>query len=193
MLDVDKNGYLDHAELGLAMRSFGRECGEEDIHNLIKKGDRQHKGKLNEKDFTVMMRKLLREKREEAFPHRKREIRKVFKAADVSGTGTLSPRKFQSFIHDLGVDLTKKETQAIVSAIDKDGDGKVSLSEFEVLVQLVNKGRAKSLSAAARAAIAKIARGPLQDPTEYLRNFIGLPSHFRPSICTRRRRDTGTV
>ena len=192
-LDVDGNGYLDAVELGIAMRSFGRECSDEEIEKVIKKGDKS-KG-LSEKEFIAQMMRLLKKHRDEDFPQREKEIRTVFESADLAGTGLLSLRQFEKLISKFGVNLSKKEFKAIVDAIDTDDDGSISYGEFEHLIRLVgggkrsrsfNRKRAKSdvsrLNKTAFSAIAKIARGPVKDPSQYLNTFMGLPAHFRPSI-----------
>lgn len=199
MMDKDGSGYVTERELGMALRAMGRDATGKEIARTMKRADTNNDGKLSLAEFSRMMLRLIKTRRPGDLPQREREIRDAFDAFDADGGGTISRKEFQTvLVKSLGVRLDGAEIKALVRAIDEDGDGEVNYGEFVHLMRLVGGGRRskgynakqvareiKRLKPAAKAAVHKIVRGPVRDPSDYLSSFAGMPANFRPATLQR--------
>ena len=56
-------------------------------------------------------------------------VYEVFQIADVSETGDLDPREFESALRMSQLQLTPEEVERFMDQLDTDGDGRISYTE----------------------------------------------------------------
>lgn len=121
--DLDKDGEIDKEELGPALKYLGARPPPDVVRRVAM--EQTTYATLNWEEYVE-------------FLHRYRdydvdEMRKVFRAADVDGEGTLELSEFHKLLHDSGYKITKAVVKEAMGILDANNDGKVSFREFEGL------------------------------------------------------------
>jgi len=117
-------GYMNVADLKVALRAMGFEPKAKDIKKIVENVDKAGTGKLCFNDFMNVIAMKMAEK------DSKDEILKAFKLFDRDGTGYITFNNLQQIAVELGEGLADEEVHEMIQEADLDGDGMVSMDEF---------------------------------------------------------------
>ncbi|CAG0917876.1 unnamed protein product [Notodromas monacha] len=129
MFEIERKGFMDVAQLKVAMRSLGFEPRKEEVKKLLKEVDPKSTGKVEENDFVRVMGQKLVEK------GATEEIMKAFRLFDDDTTGKISFANLKRVAQELGEVISDTELKEMIEEADKDGDGEVSESEFRTIMR----------------------------------------------------------
>lgn len=128
LFDKNGDGFISAKELGVLMRTLGRNPTEEEIMNIMNEIDVDHNGKLDFSEFTIMMRdKLSGEDMEQ-------EIKQAFRVFDRNGDGYISKSEFKHCMMHFGERFTDEEVEEMISEADANNDGKIDYTEFSQMI-----------------------------------------------------------
>ena len=183
IIDVDRNGYIDKRELSRVLLAMGREVSEGAVDEVMARGDKNKDGKLSRKEFIKITMKLMDEQGGRLFPQRECDIRDLFQQIDMNNDGTVTPEEFQKAVRTMCSERIERSTvNELMKLADTDEDGTISYDEFIELIKGVAAGRTMKSSRGVKTLLKRIIRGPVPDPTNYLRTFAMMPNHFRPGV-----------
>jgi len=153
--DTDGNGTLDKKEFRVLMTSHDFGLSRKEIKILFTQADVNGDGLVDYAEFipaAVQLISILRARkaaeqtrfeREEtarctaeyfvrgmSAPELEYMMRSAFDVADADENGTLDPDEFKAFLNEMPLNLTKKETNALILSADADADGLISFEEF---------------------------------------------------------------
>jgi len=128
LFDKNGDGFISARELGVLMRTLGRNPTEEEIMNIMNEIDVDHNGKLDFPEFVIMMRdKLSGEDMEQ-------EIRQAFRVFDRNGDGYISKQEFKHCMMHFGERFTNEEVEEMIAEADSNNDGKIDYHEFSKMI-----------------------------------------------------------
>jgi len=128
LFDKNGDGFISARELGVLMRTLGRNPTEEEIMNIMNEIDVDHNGKLDFSEFVIMMRdKLSGEDMEQ-------EIRQAFRVFDRNGDGYISKQEFKHCMMHFGERFTNEEVEEMIAEADSNNDGKIDYHEFSKMI-----------------------------------------------------------
>ncbi|CAB4059105.1 CALM [Lepeophtheirus salmonis] len=122
------DGYISAKELGVLMRTMGRNPTEDEILNMMNEIDIDHNGKLDFAEFTIMMHERLRGDDME------QEIKQAFRVFDRNGDGFISKSEFKHCMMHFGERFTDDEVEEMISEADSNNDGKIDYTEFSQMI-----------------------------------------------------------
>jgi len=125
LFDKNGDGFISAKELGVLMRTLGRNPTEDEIMNIMNEIDVDHNGKLDFSEFTIMMRdKLSGEDMEQ-------EIKQAFRVFDRNGDGFISKNEFKRCMMHFGEKFTDDEVEEMIAEADINNDGRIDYTEFQ--------------------------------------------------------------
>jgi len=128
LFDKNGDGFISAKELGVLMRTLGRNPTEDEIMNIMNEIDVDHNGKLDFSEFTIMMRdKLSGEDMEQ-------EIKQAFRVFDRNGDGYISKNEFKHCMMHFGEKFTDDEVEEMISEADANNDGQIDYTEFSQMI-----------------------------------------------------------
>merc|ERR1712190_695864 len=116
------------------------------------------------------------------------EVKVLFQAADVDGSGTLSEAEFthqlqdlrmQAWFRKIGVHVESYSANGLFKLLDFDGDGQLDLDEFAIALEQVH-GPAKSIDIAKVIHDTKVLRKELAYLTDICLDLFGPGYEPRP-------------
>lgn len=120
-------------DLGLVMRSLGKNPTEEDLIYILHRCDTDYKGNITFKKFLTIMALQMKDNNSED------EMREVFMAFDQDGSGFLDAAELKHFMTkegDKGEQMTDAEVDEMIREWDTDGDGKLNYEEFVKMMKI---------------------------------------------------------
>jgi len=128
LFDKNGDGFISAKELGVLMRTLGRNPTEDEIMNIMNEIDVDHNGKLDFSEFTIMMRdKLSGEDMEQ-------EIKQAFRVFDRNGDGFISKNEFKHCMMHFGEKFTDDEVEEMIAEADANNDGQIDYLEFSQMI-----------------------------------------------------------
>lgn len=128
LFDKNGDGFISAKELGVLMRTLGRNPTEDEIMNIMNEIDVDHNGKLDFSEFTIMMKdKLSGEDMEQ-------EIKQAFRVFDRNGDGYISKSEFKHCMMHFGEKFTDDEVEEMMAEADANNDGKIDYTEFSQMI-----------------------------------------------------------
>lgn len=122
--DKDGNGSIDLKELNTIMRSLGYSPTQEQLQNMLRKGDKNHDGSIDFDEFVALMNST------ECSTDFQREVEDAFNFFDANHDGSVSADELASVMRTLGNKLSEEEINLLLKCADSNGDGSISLKEF---------------------------------------------------------------
>jgi len=111
-------------DLGLVMRSLGRNPTEEELIYILHRCNTDYKGNITFEKFIDIMKMQMKDNNSED------EMREAFMAFDKDGSGYLDAEELKHFMTMEGEKLTDAEVDEMIREWDIDGDGKLNYEEF---------------------------------------------------------------
>jgi len=138
LFDKNGDGFISAKELGVLMRTLGRNPTEDEIMNIMNEIDVDHNGKLDFSEFTIMMKdKLSGEDMEQ-------EIKQAFRVFDRNGDGYISKSEFKHCMMHFGEKFTDDEVEEMMAEADANNDGKIDYTEFsQMILKEINMEKSK--------------------------------------------------
>lgn len=128
LFDKNGDGFISAKELGVLMRTLGRNPTEDEILNIMNEIDVDHNGKLDFSEFTVMMKDKLTQEDLEL------EIKQAFRVFDRNGDGFISKAEFKHCMMHFGEQFTDEEVEEMISEADSNDDGRIDYNEFSQMI-----------------------------------------------------------
>ena len=127
LFDVDGSGFLDAAELRVAMRALGFDMSKEEAKALesklgVSRGSDKVVVPFEAFEAAMSERMMNRDSRD--------EIAKAFALFDEEKTGEISLKTLRKVAKELGENMTDGELEEMISEADTNGDGLVTLEDF---------------------------------------------------------------
>ncbi|KAK7275697.1 hypothetical protein RIF29_16819 [Crotalaria pallida] len=126
--DADNDARITEAELGGIMGSLGYKASEQEVREMMQRGDKNKDGLLSISEFLELNTKDL-----EA-GNLANVLSTTFEALDEDGNEILTGEELHEVMGNLGLEFSLENCQNIVTSLDMDGDGAVSLDEFRLIV-----------------------------------------------------------
>jgi len=126
VFDKDKSGYISSKELGSLMRALGKNPTEQELYIIMAEVDLDHNGKLDLKEFIMLMHNMMENKDNDNME----EIQMAFRAFDTDGDGKVSKDELRLSMMSLGQRFKEEQIDDIINKYDKDGDGCLQFEEF---------------------------------------------------------------
>ena len=117
-------------DLGLVMRSLGRNPTEEELILILHRCDTDYKGNISFKKFVEIMKLEMKDNNSED------EMREAFMAFDQDGSGYLDAAELKHFMTKEGEKLTDYEVDEMIREWDIDGDGKLNYEGFVKMMKM---------------------------------------------------------
>ena len=124
LFDVDGDGVITTAELGLVMKSLGRVLSNRQLKELIASADADGNGTIEFDELTELMEKNTVKN---TFLD---EMKKAFRHFDKDGNGYISPLELRKALLRMKIKLSKVEFVLMLKRVDTDKDGQISFKEF---------------------------------------------------------------
>ena len=124
IFDKNGDGSISTKELGVVMRSVGKNPTDRELQEIILEFDKDKSGTLDFEEFMTMMSRKLYEKdaREELF--------QAFRVFDIDGNGLVSAAELRHVLISLPEKLSDEDVDEMIRAADLDGDGHINYEEF---------------------------------------------------------------
>ncbi|XP_060945678.1 reticulocalbin-3 isoform X2 [Limanda limanda] len=136
-IDIDKNGYVNHAELHYWIKHRQRRYIEENVNKNWNDYDQNQDGKIAWEEYkNTTYGYYLDEEFDDVedkatYKSMLRRDERRFKTADRDSDGIATREEFTAFLHPEEFDYMKElVVQETVEDIDKNGDGKINLNEY---------------------------------------------------------------
>ncbi|XP_037927631.1 calmodulin-A-like [Teleopsis dalmanni] len=134
LFDINGDGAISTAELGIVMRSLGENPTEAEVQDLINEIDVDGSGDIGFTEFlNLMSRKFL---------DHEEEVREAFKVFDKDGDGFIEFDEMKLVLENMGFNLNEHEFDDLIHGVDIDLDGKIDFEEFDVLMSAKDYKRA---------------------------------------------------
>ncbi|XP_037946792.1 calmodulin-like [Teleopsis dalmanni] len=131
LFDKDGDGFITTNELGVVMRSLGRNPTESQLTEMITQVDVDNSGTIEFPEFLAMMaRQMSRDVNSD------QEIRDAFRVFDRNGDGFISAEELRYVMTNMGEKLTLEEANEMIREADLNGDGQIDYNEF---VEMMSK------------------------------------------------------
>lgn len=124
LFDKDGDGTISAEELGTIMRSLGQNPSNEELLEIIHRGDLDHNGTIDFNEFLAMMSEMVRNTSVDD------ELREAFSVFDKDHSGQISADELKSMMSSLGERLSDAEIQEMMREADTNGDGQIDFNEF---------------------------------------------------------------
>lgn len=126
--DSDNDGSITVAELGAIMGSLGYNPSEQEVREMMQKGDTDNNGLLSMEEFLEMNTKDLQ------IGSLGNLLKAAFETLKGDEDEVLTVDELFQVMGSLGFHLTREDCQSIVASMDGDGDGAVSFEDFQLIV-----------------------------------------------------------
>ncbi|XP_062858127.1 mitochondrial adenyl nucleotide antiporter SLC25A24 [Trichomycterus rosablanca] len=118
MLDVNRDGKVDIAELRAGLASMGFTLGPDAAQKIVSSGDSDKDDQL---DFLEFSNYLL---------EHEKKLNLTFKSLDKNNDGRIDYKEIQQALNELGVKVSKAHAEKILKSIDADGTMTVEWNEW---------------------------------------------------------------
>ena len=124
LFDQDGDGNITANELGIVMRSLGKDPTDAELRDMINDVDTDGNGTIDLAEFIAMMARKLKEDDAE------KEFMEAFHVFDKDGDGLISAKELRLVLASLGEEPTEEEAEEMIRDADANGDGFVDYEEF---------------------------------------------------------------
>lgn len=128
LLDSDKSGSIDPAELKDAFQSLGVDIKDKILYQILAELDDDASGAIEFREF----HKLCTSKR--AMGNSRKEIESTFNMFDNNGNGKLTVNELRDVALMLGEDMSEEELEDMFKKADGDNDGFVTADDFYTII-----------------------------------------------------------
>lgn len=191
IIDSDGNGYVDERELSQAMVALGSEAALGDIREILEDYEVESQGQLSQKEFVEVLQSLIWKRRKEILPERRQEVLNYLNKLRQALGNKLTKEELLEALSDpemlgMSIHANKEQVQVLIEALADDNSYSLArLASFTRNFSLKRKHekqrKGKGVPEDLRAALISLFFGQVNDPTEYLKLFKGLPGSFRLS------------
>eukprot|EP00397_Hematodinium_sp_SG-2012_P060343 GEMP01078446.1.p1 GENE.GEMP01078446.1~~GEMP01078446.1.p1 ORF type:complete len:159 (+),score=50.14 GEMP01078446.1:136-612(+) len=129
LFDKDGNGTITAEELGVVMRSIGRNPTNEQLRQMIAEVDEDGSGEIEFPEFLKLMASKLQDS--DSID----EMREAFLVFDRDKSGSVSAIELKHVMNNLGEQVTDAEVEEMIKEADADGDGELSFDDFLQFIQ----------------------------------------------------------
>ncbi|KAD5960383.1 hypothetical protein E3N88_11855 [Mikania micrantha] len=133
LLDKDGDGCITTKELGIVMRSLGKNPTEAELQDMIKEVDADGNGTIDFPEFLNLMAKKMKD------PDSEEKLKEAFRVFDNDQSGFISAEELRHVMMNLGEKLTDEEVDEMIREADVDGDGQINYEEFVKIMIAKNK------------------------------------------------------
>eukprot|EP00096_Caligus_rogercresseyi_P011314 TRINITY_DN4411_c0_g1_i1.p1 TRINITY_DN4411_c0_g1~~TRINITY_DN4411_c0_g1_i1.p1 ORF type:complete len:154 (+),score=54.11 TRINITY_DN4411_c0_g1_i1:49-510(+) len=126
--DSDRDGFINHKELTIVLRTLGMNPTEAELQDMINEVDKDGTGSLDFPEFLQIMGKRNYEEKAEE------QIREAFKVFDRDGNGFITKSELRVVMMNLGEKLSEDEIDTMIADADIDGDGTINYEEFAIMM-----------------------------------------------------------
>lgn len=124
LFDKDGNGTITADELGVVMRSLGKNPTHEELCAMIDEVDEDKSGEIEFPEFLQLMSSKLQT------ADSVDEMREAFLVFDRDKSGSVSASELKHVMNNLGEQVTDEEVEEMIREADADGDGELSFDDF---------------------------------------------------------------
>lgn len=124
LFDKDGDGSISVDELGIVMRSLGRDMTREELLSLIAEVDEDGSGEIEFPEFIRLISAKMKN------VDSVEEMREAFLVFDQDKSGSVSASELKHVMNNLGEQVTDQEVEDMIIAADADGDGQLSFDDF---------------------------------------------------------------
>jgi len=125
--DPTKKGFIDNSKIVEILQMMGSNFDDEELQEKIEEVDKEKAGKVNFKQFIVIVTPFLEDEDEDAL---EQELKEAFRMYDTKGEGFITTQVLKDIMAQLDPKLTDDDLQQIVDEVDEDGSGTVDFDEF---------------------------------------------------------------
>lgn len=129
LFDKDGDGTITSDELGVVMRSLGRNPTKEELDAMIAEVDEDGSGEIEFPEFLKLMASKLQD------TDSVEEMREAFLVFDRDKSGSVTASELKHVMNNLGEQVTDEEVQEMIVEADADGDGELSFDDFLQFIQ----------------------------------------------------------
>lgn len=122
--DRNRSETITSADLADALRCAGQNPSESEISRLVEVVDSEAGGKLEFKDFLMIISRVMQESRTE------QDLRDAFRVFDPTGHGTVNATEMRYFLTQFADKLSDDQMNAFVTESDADQDGNIIYEDF---------------------------------------------------------------
>ncbi|XP_074663137.1 neo-calmodulin-like [Tubulanus polymorphus] len=125
MFDRNNDSHISVYELGIVMRSLGRNPTVGDIEDIIHQVDTNDNGTIEFNEFKGLMDHF-----DEKHPNPEDELMRAFRVFDADGNGKISADELKKMLRKRGDKLTEEEMNDVMNNADINEDGFIDYEEF---------------------------------------------------------------
>jgi len=129
LFDKDGDGTITADELGVVMRSLGRNPTREELEAMIAEVDDDGSGEIEFPEFLRLMASKLQD------TDSIEEMREAFLVFDRDKSGSVTASELKHVMNNLGEQVTDEEVEEMIQEADADGDGELSFDDFLQFIQ----------------------------------------------------------
>ncbi|XP_073147907.1 probable calcium-binding protein CML29 [Henckelia pumila] len=126
--DSDNDGSINVQELNGIMGSLGYNLSEQDIDDMMQKGDTNKDGLLSISEFLDLNVQNL------AFGDFAGALKSGLQELNLKGDDLVSGEELCEVIENVGIELSLDDCEDIVASIGGDGNGTISFQDLELIV-----------------------------------------------------------
>ncbi|KAK6463522.1 calmodulin [Scheffersomyces coipomensis] len=129
LFDKNNDGTIDQNELKTVMRALNHDPTQTEIEELIDHVDINKDGKIDFREFILILAKHLKDTDEEL------ELIEVFKIFDQDGDGKINSNELKYILFTIGEQLQDSQINEMIEEADLNKDGVIDIDEFRELLQ----------------------------------------------------------
>ncbi|CAD7951192.1 unnamed protein product [Amoebophrya sp. A120] len=124
LFDRDNSGTITADELGVIMKSLGKNPTDDELEAMIAEVDEDGSGEIEFPEFLALMSKKLQA------ADSVEEMREAFLVFDRDKSGSVTAAELKHVMNNLGEIVTDDEVEEMIREADEDGDGELSFDDF---------------------------------------------------------------
>ncbi|XP_037952083.1 calmodulin-alpha-like [Teleopsis dalmanni] len=124
LFDKNEDGNIPITNLGLVMRSLGRNPTESELRDMITEIDIDKRGVVEFDDFLIMMERYMHNVSTE------NEIREAFRVFDPDGNGFLTVADLKDIMTTMGEQLSEEEVEEMIKDADVNNEGHINYNDY---------------------------------------------------------------
>mmetsp|Transcript_4909 Transcript_4909/g.12229 ORF Transcript_4909/g.12229 Transcript_4909/m.12229 type:complete len:151 (-) Transcript_4909:199-651(-) len=124
LFDRDNSGTITADELGVIMKSLGKNPTDDELDAMIAEVDEDGSGEIEFPEFLALMAKKLQA------ADSIEEMREAFQVFDRDKSGSVTAAELKHVMNNLGEIVTDDEVEEMIREADEDGDGELSFDDF---------------------------------------------------------------